>query len=98
MPSRDIFTALNLTSTYRTEHVNNIYSFSILQRWLIVLQKYDAELWNNIVRKIPKYVVSFYVSSLAFSNTNIMNGNEFPLDRTEALRCTNNCSSSVRNP
>lgn len=48
---------LNLASTYRTEHINNIYSFSMLQRWLLILQKYDAEVWNSAFRKVSKYAI-----------------------------------------
>lgn len=65
-PSRDFFTVLNLTSSYKKEHINNIYSFSMLQSWLIILQKYNAEVWNTVVRKISKYVFNSFICCLLF--------------------------------
>eukprot|EP00112_Aurelia_sp_Birch-Aquarium-sp1_P002677 Seg1299.7 transcript_id=Seg1299.7/GoldUCD/mRNA.D3Y31 product="AP-5 complex subunit zeta-1" protein_id=Seg1299.7/GoldUCD/D3Y31 len=53
-PSRDFFTSLNVASVYNTDHFHNIHAFSMLRKWLLTLQNYDAAAWNNVVKKLSR--------------------------------------------
>eukprot|EP00794_Sanderia_malayensis_P009562 gene9562-10550_t len=51
-PCRDFFTVLNIAQVYSNAQLNNIYTFSMLMHWLIVMQQYDAETWNYVMKKL----------------------------------------------